>query len=436
MPTRPTASHVAGSRWLAFKNETDEPIPPFACMRIVGVYGVKSDEFPEDEDIDSEKDPRLMAILKVKKPTLGRDSEQYVFNGSQGVPAGSGGLCTRDYPCFAIYEGFGEEGPQPGDMLGPVAGSWKLGPGQDRWRAAGGAHEERVEIEEVSTGVRVAVPVCGEAIPARTETVAGEAECCIFKLGRVLEDGSHSLIPVLTETGELERAKVFNIYDTAFGPQNPGYESYLRITPDRQGRYLCDAPTGISSIAGAASTTLPPPTTPPPNAQNPCSGGCRYEWTGAHWNLTSNYCTPRTSTTPNPSSSTSSTSYTTPDPNNCLCPPNTSSTTSTSSTTPSGSSTSSTSTTTPNNGPCKCTYPSYCGETVGECAITSCTMLEVEPQVSCTSTTTGTTANCNTSTTTKAPGSPGGEGGPPGSGCSGCTYTGGPVGAACHYRAS
>ena len=234
-------------------------------------------------------------------------------------------------------------------------------PYRETWEEELGANQ--------SPDVYVAVPPCGQGIPARSGNIPGVQNCCIFKL--VLQEGTtdgvsgflYQLVPVLIiGTGDNETRTVYNIYDVAVPPLMPPNEKYIRIKKDKLGRWLVTLSGSVSSPTTTTSTRLIP---------QPCKGNCKWIWNGTCW--TTDGCT--TSTTTSTTTTASGTTTTAA----CLCPP--------------GPTTTSTTTT------CSgCVYPPLCGTAIGQCYHASCTKQQL-PQVSSCSCSTTTTPFCNCATT-------------------------------------
>jgi hypothetical protein len=268
--------------------------------------------------------------------------------------------------------------------------------------------------------IYVAVPPCGQGIPARVGDTPGMNECCIYSVNKtaLLDDDINAavLTPVLMPNGDILRRWVYNIYERAVGTG----VFYIRILRDKYGLWLNEYPNEGSTAAYGGTTQ----TTPIPPIQQPiggCQGTCRWIWheVDQYWELDVDSCRELPTSTSSTTSTTSNPMLTTtPSLEQCeLCPttpppPTTSSTTSTTtssttSTSTSSTTSSSTTTTTPRPDACnKCSYPTYCGTFEGECTYTPCVKGDVQPTVTCTSTTTlppttlpATTCDCNTTTT-------------------------------------
>jgi hypothetical protein len=123
MTFAPAANSI---RWLSFRNDTGEPIPPFAVLRPTGVVTVQG-----------------QAVLTVARPNADGGSF-YFFNGPFAVDAGGFGSCTGDFPCFAAYDT--ADVPALGQQWGAKNGSWLLEKGHTGYKIIGGAIDGRVEI--------------------------------------------------------------------------------------------------------------------------------------------------------------------------------------------------------------------------------------------------------------------------------------------------
>jgi hypothetical protein len=123
MTFAPAANSI---RWLSFRNDAGEPIPPFAVLRPTGVVTVQG-----------------QAVLTVARPNADGGSF-YFFNGPFAVDAGGFGSCTGDFPCFAAYDT--ADVPALGQQWGAKNGSWLLEKGHTGYKIIGGAIDGRVEI--------------------------------------------------------------------------------------------------------------------------------------------------------------------------------------------------------------------------------------------------------------------------------------------------
>lgn len=242
-------------------------------------------------------------------------------------------------------------------------------------------HVDQERDPEAMPDVYVAVPPCGEGIPARSGTKPGVAACCIFKLvapgsTNAITGYTYNLVPVLEKgTGQPVRQMVYNVYDVAVPPLLPPNEKYIVVEKDRFGRWLNEP---WLSASGSTSTTTTPG----------CHGACQWNWDSVKgcWTFINNSClqtTTTTTTTINGGSTTTTAS--------CLCPG-------------SGS-------TTTTNACSNCFYPDFCGNAPGQCTFTSCTWKTTPPPTlscNCSTTTTttttpsGTTTTCNCATTSTA----------------------------------
>lgn len=285
-------------------------------------------------------------------------------------------------------------------------------------RAAGGMVDAEWEPPQTPE-TYVAVPTCGEGIPARAGDTPGVAECCVFKLAQAAIGDPYKLEPIVNPDGTQVRREVYNIFDVAFDAALPPSEYYIVIRREKFGRWLCEYPNAAGGGGPLASTTTTTSTTTPnPFVDTICRGACRWVWNaaGQYWVPDGDSCERTTTTTSSTTSSTTTTSTTTTPDTECLCPPTSSTSTTTTSSTTSSSTTSSTTTTTPD---CHCAYPTWCGSTDGECTYTSCTDGVVDVQAPCTSTTSSTsttTCDCATTTTLALP-----------PGCVECCYANLPV---------
>lgn len=222
----------------------------------------------------------------------------------------------------------------------------------------------------------IAVPPCGEGIPARSGTMPGSNFCCLFKLVATSPSSGvtgfeYKILPLLEPgTGTPVRATVYNIYDQAIPARLPPNEKYIQIKKDKFGKWFVVP----SNLFSAAETT----TTPASGiVAQTCTGNCKWTWNGTCW--TSSGCTTSTTTSTSTSSSTTTSTSTSP----CLCQ-GTTSTTSTTTTT----------------GCSFCSYPPFCGTTVGQCYFSTCVETDPGQPSSCScSTTTTPSCNCNTTST-------------------------------------
>lgn len=123
MTFAPAASHI---RWLSFRNQSEEAIPPFAVLRPTGVITVHG-----------------QAVLTVSKPDTSGGLAHF-FNGPFPVEVGGFGSCTADFPCYAAHDP--SDQPALGDEWGPEAGSWQLVKANAGYQILGGAQDGRVQV--------------------------------------------------------------------------------------------------------------------------------------------------------------------------------------------------------------------------------------------------------------------------------------------------
>lgn len=117
MTAAPWATHHAGGRWLAFRNDSGETIPPFAVLRITGVVTIEG-----------------RAVLTVAKPNADGGTF-YAVNGAVSVVSGGYGSCTRDAPCMAACDD--SVTPSVGEEWGVMSASWELQRGYGGYRVIG-----------------------------------------------------------------------------------------------------------------------------------------------------------------------------------------------------------------------------------------------------------------------------------------------------------
>ncbi|MBX9788592.1 MAG: hypothetical protein K2Y37_06725 [Pirellulales bacterium] len=136
-------------RWLSFRNDSAETIPPCAVMRITGAVELEG-----------------QAVLTVDKPDADGGTH-YVFNGALAVAAGEFGSCTHSFPCCALFNP--ADAPAVGQAWGAQSGSWALKKGNRGYRIVAGPLADRVEIvrdegslllwaKAIATWTRVAGP--------------------------------------------------------------------------------------------------------------------------------------------------------------------------------------------------------------------------------------------------------------------------------------
>ena len=101
---------VDREKYVSFKNETGEEIPPFGCVIIEGAS-------VEDREI----------VFSVRKCTEEdadlQEPESVLFNNVQPVPDGEYGVGTRDFPTQALIE---DDTLTPGTPVGPKFGTFVL----------------------------------------------------------------------------------------------------------------------------------------------------------------------------------------------------------------------------------------------------------------------------------------------------------------------
>lgn len=113
-------------RWLSFRNDSGETIPPCAVMRITGVVEIQG-----------------QAVLTVDKPNADGGTH-YVFNGAFAVAADDFGSATHSFPCCALFNP--ADAPAVGQQWGAQSGSWAIKKNISGYRVVGKAIEGRVEI--------------------------------------------------------------------------------------------------------------------------------------------------------------------------------------------------------------------------------------------------------------------------------------------------
>jgi hypothetical protein len=148
--------------WCNCVNGGGETIPAFGAVRVASV----ADD----------------GTLSVEKPDT--DGQDVFFNGESDIPAGGYGVCTRDWPAYALYES-GDGSPGSGDKWGAGAGSWKLRKGKAGFRVLGGATGSRVQVRGAASSadtVNYVAQTPGGGIPALSGTTPGSASCGIYHL--------------------------------------------------------------------------------------------------------------------------------------------------------------------------------------------------------------------------------------------------------------
>lgn len=109
-------------RWLVADNVGIVTIPGFGLARSTGVDATTGN-------------------LQLQLPNA--DGQDVYVLGPQSIPPGGSGWCTRDWPTYAQYTG---AMPNPGDIWGPVSGSFLLTAGKAGFRIEGGAAQGRVLV--------------------------------------------------------------------------------------------------------------------------------------------------------------------------------------------------------------------------------------------------------------------------------------------------
>jgi hypothetical protein len=131
MKFRPPVDRI---RWLECRNASAEEAPGFALVKIAGV------------DADG--------TLQLAKPDT--DGQDGLVLGPAALAAGARGLCTADFPAWALYD-VADGTPALGETWGAGAGSWKLRKNKPGWRVLGGAADGRVIVlRNELTGLAVA----------------------------------------------------------------------------------------------------------------------------------------------------------------------------------------------------------------------------------------------------------------------------------------
>lgn len=99
-------------RWLPFRNDSAETVPPFGVLRLTGraTSGTDNNQVTfltaDKPDADTEADP-LSGLVAI--------------NGPLSVAAGGYGQCTQDWPAQVRQNGTTST---TGDEIGPVDGEW------------------------------------------------------------------------------------------------------------------------------------------------------------------------------------------------------------------------------------------------------------------------------------------------------------------------
>lgn len=119
----PLANHI---RWLTFRNDSGETVPPFAVLKPTGMAEVDS-----------------AGVLTIDQC----DEDGYwpvFFNGPMAVADGKFGSCTGDLPCMAYYDNAAT--PAAGEFWGAKSSSWKLTKGCPGFEIATTGVDDRVII--------------------------------------------------------------------------------------------------------------------------------------------------------------------------------------------------------------------------------------------------------------------------------------------------
>jgi hypothetical protein len=186
------------------------------------------------------------------------------------------------------------------------------------------------------TDTYVALPPCGETIPAMVGLTPGVNTCCIFKLVKETSASDYKLEAVRSSNGSYARYPIYNIYDRAVTDT-----IYVKVHKDKYGRYMCERPPSTADT-----------TTPDPGQQAGCTGTCLYRWDTVNeaWDRISSNCAEREGGVVEPPT--------------CLCPTTTTTTTLAPGVTT--TSTSTTTTTSTSEAPCDCPWPPRCGTELNE----------------------------------------------------------------------
>lgn len=106
MTAAPWATHHAGGRWLAFRNDSGETCPAFGIIRVIGIATIEG-----------------RIIVKGGKPNT-TFQRLYFVNGPSDVPDGGFGSCTDDFPTLALYDTGATAAV--GESWGAKPSEWKL----------------------------------------------------------------------------------------------------------------------------------------------------------------------------------------------------------------------------------------------------------------------------------------------------------------------
>src|SRR6266700_6989666 len=124
-------------RWLPFQNNSGTEAPPYGCLKITEITD---------------------GILQAIRPDSGRGI--YAFNGPQAVPAGgtagpdsvTRGLCSQDYPAFALYDS-ADGTPANGEIWGPGTDTFKLKKGKPGFLIVGGVDATNKVVTVTPPGI-------------------------------------------------------------------------------------------------------------------------------------------------------------------------------------------------------------------------------------------------------------------------------------------
>ena len=142
----------------------------------------------------------------------------------------------------------------------------------------GGRPSAGVDVLMGSPEKYVAMPPCGEGIPARSGTSPGAAICCIFQVDINGDDidvatqtptipSNRILSPILNPDGSQLRRTVYNTNAL------PIVAEIVHVARSSYGRWLADWVDATTSTTG---TTITPTTLPPIPQQ--CDGDCMWYW--------------------------------------------------------------------------------------------------------------------------------------------------------------
>lgn len=114
-------------RWLEFNNTTGVQVPAFAVMRI-------SDYKPPTANTSLSK--KSEDILSIFQPSTFGSQHLHYINGPTPVDNNAFGLCTNQWPAWALYDQ-SDGTPVIGDFWGPRNATWKLKKSTGGFRIAG-----------------------------------------------------------------------------------------------------------------------------------------------------------------------------------------------------------------------------------------------------------------------------------------------------------